>query len=450
MQPQSQLSRRELLRRTAMAGAASFAVPYLIPHGVLASPGKSGANDRIGIAGIGIGRQGAGVLARAIHSPHGRFIGIADVNLPRAEEKCKHFGGRVAVQDYRRILDRKDVDAIVTATPEHWRAIICVAACQAGKDIYAEKPVSLTIREGRLMVEAARKYKRVFQVGSQQRSTDICRVACEFLRNGGLGKISKIITMRYPSPFNCQLPGQPIPAGLDWDMWCGPTDVAPYHPELYIPRGQPGWLSFRPYSGGEMTGWGAHGMDMIQWALAMDDSGPNEIWVDGERFDPPTITAPEKSGRANIQCSNPAVCWRYANGVTLVMDEAYGKQPGKPAPKAPSFGAIVHGEKGTAVIDRGSFVTDPPELAEEAMRGRKSKELHVENWLSCIKTRKRPNADIEIGHRSATVCHLGNIARWTNRKLCWDPIQETFVGDAEANQYLDRTRRKPYRLPETV
>jgi hypothetical protein len=132
------------------------------------------------------------------------------------------------------------------------------------------------------------------------------------------------------------------------------------------------------------------------------------------------------------------------------MDEVFGKQPGKPAPKAPSFGGIVHGEKGIAVIDRGQFTTDPPELAKEALQGLQNRETHVENWLACIKSRQRPNADIEIGHRSATVCHLGNIARWTNRKLRWDPIQEQFLNDAEADSYLDRPRRKPYVLPETV
>lgn len=445
-----QRSRRDFLRRSAMGGAAAVAAPYLIPNGVLAADGQPGANDRIGVAGVGIGRQGTGILTRAVRAVDGKFIGVADVSLPRAEQKCKELGGGVAVQDYRRLLDRKDVDAIVTATPEHWRAIICIHACQAGKDVYAEKPVSLTIREGRLMVQAARKYKRVFQVGSQQRSTEICRVACEFIRRGGLGKISKIITMRYPSPFYCGLPGQPVPEGLDWDMWCGPTEVVPFHPELYIPRGKPGWLSFYPYSGGEMTGWGAHGLDMIQWALGMDESGPTEIWVEGDKFDPPTITEPESNARPNIQCSNPAVYWRYANGVTLVMDEVFGKQPGKPAPTAPSFGGIVHGEKGVAVIDRGKFTTDPPELAKQALEGIKNRESHVENWMACIKTRQRPNADIEIGHRSATVCHLGNIARWTHRKLRWDPVAEHFIGDAEADRHLDRPRRKPYVLPETI
>lgn len=445
----SNTSRRGFLRRTALATAAC-GLPYLVPRHVLAAPGQAGANDRIGIAGIGIGRQGTGVLSRAVKVSAGRFIGVADVNLPRAQEKCQKLGGGLAVQDYRKILDRQDVDAIVTATPEHWRAIICVAACQAGKDVYAEKPVSLTVHEGRLMVAAARKYKRVFQVGSQQRSMEVCRVACEFLRRGGLGKISKIITMRYPSPFECGLPGQTVPEGLDWDQWCGPAPLVPYHPELYIPRGQPGWLSFRPYSGGEMTGWGAHGLDMIQWALGMDNSGPTEIWVEGPKFDPPTIRTPEKSKRANILCSHPSVYWHYANGVTLVMDSVFGKQPGVPAPTAPSFGGIVHGEKGTAVIDRGRFTTNPPELAQQALKDVKNTETHVENWIACIKSRELPHADVEIGHRSATVCHLGNIARWTNRKLQWDPAKERFIGDTEADALLDRVRRQPYLLPEKV
>jgi predicted dehydrogenase len=450
MRHPAELSRRQFLRRSAAAGAAAAGLPYVIPRNVLAAPGTPGANDRIGIAGIGIGRQGTGVLTRAVKSSDGRFIGVADVNLPRAAEKCRKLGGGVAVQDYRKILERKDVDAVVTATPEHWRAIICVAACQAGKDVYAEKPVSLTIHEGRQMVAAARKYQRVFQVGSQQRSMDVCRVACEFLRRGGLGRISRITTMRYPSPFHCGLPGQSVPDGLDWDMWCGPTEPVPYHAELYVPRGQPGWLSFRPYSGGEMTGWGAHGLDMIQWALDMDQSGPTEIWVEGPRYDPPTIRVPEKNKRPNIQCSNPAVFWRYANGVTLVMDRVFAKEPGGPAPKAPSFGGIVEGEKGVAVIDRGRFTTDPSELAQAVLQGVKNQETHVENWIACMKSRKRPNADVEIGHRSATVCHLGNIARWTHRKLRWDPVAEQFIGDAEANAYLDRDRRKPYTLPEQV
>lgn len=433
MHSDKSLTRRGFFQRTATAGAA-VAVPYLIPSGLLAAPGRPGPNDRIGVAGIGIGRQGTGLVQRAAGRKDVRFVGIADVNLPRAVDTAKRFGG-VGVQEYRKILDRKDVDAIITATPEHWRALICIEACQAGKDIYAEKPVSLTIREGRLMVQAARKYKRVFQVGSQQRSQAINCAGAKWIREGGLGKVQKIIVMNYPSPFECGLPEQPVPAGLDWDVWCGPTQPVPYHEQLYVPRGKPGWLSFRPYSGGEMTGWGAHGFDQVQSALGMDESGPVEVWVEGPKFNPPTITTPEKNPRPNKICSEPKVLFRYANGIVM--------EPGK----SPPFGAVFVGEKGTFTIDRGKLLSDPPEFAQEAGKGKATGEDHIGNWIDCIKSREKPNADIEIGHRSATVCHLGNIARWANRKLRWDPVKEVFPDDSEANEYLDRNRRKPYELP---
>ena len=174
---------------------------------------------------------------------------------------------------------------------------------------------------------------------------------------------------------------------------------------------------------------------MVQWLLGMDDSGPREIWVEGEKFNPPTIDAPQNCAWANRQCSNPAVSWRYANGATIAMSgtplAAEGAR-GKPAAGSAPFGAIVYGEKGVATVDRGKFSSDPPELAKEAIANVKHGEEHVENWLACVKSRRAPNADIEIGHRSATVCHLGNIARWLNRKLHWDPVGERFLGDAEA------------------
>jgi predicted dehydrogenase len=438
MNRSTQLSRRVFLKRSTAWAAFGAAAPYLVPGGVLAAPGRPGANDRIGIAGVGIGRQGSGDLAGTLKDPRARFIGIADVNLPRGEATAKKYNG-VAVQDYRKLLERKDVNAILTATPEHWRSLICIHACQAGKDIFAEKPMTLTIREGRLMTQAVRKYQRVFQVGSQQRSMPIDQKACEFIRGGGLGTISKIQYWNYPTPWECGLKGQPVPAGLDWDMWCGPTEVVPYHPELYIPRGKPGWLSFRPYSGGEFTGWGAHGLDMIQYALGMDDSGPVEIWTEGPKFVQLTYTEPETSKRGNTITNKPNVFFRYANGVVL-----------EPVEKAPSFGAIFFGEKGKMVIDRGHVTSDPADIALELLKNVPNTNTHMKNWLDCIQSRQKPHGDVEIGHRSATVCHLGNIARWAGRKLQWDPVKEAFVGDEDANQYLDRKHRKGYELPEVI
>ncbi len=438
MQKQSTHSRREFLRRGAVAGAAGFALPYLIPSGVLAADGQPGANDRIGIAGIGIGRQGTGVLQAALGNKESRFIGIADVLLPRAETLCKRLGG-TPYQDYRKLLDNKDVDAIVTATPDHWRALVAIHACQAGKDIYAEKALSLTIREGRLMVEAARKYGRVFQVGSQQRSQAVNRLSCEYLRAGKLGKIKEVVGCNYPSPWECALPAEPVPEGLDWDMWCGPAPLVPYNKDLFTPRANPGWLSFRPYSGGEMTGWGAHGIDQIQCALGMDDSGPVEVWTEGDKFNPPTYSAPESRDRGDKICSVPMIFYRYANGIVVKLDNGSGG------------GGIFVGENGKLDLSRGLVRTNPPEIAEEINKQAKGGDKsHVGNWIECIKTRAKPIADVEIGHRSITVCHLGNIARWTGRKLRWDPVKETFPDDPDANQYLDRPRRKPYELPETI
>ncbi|MCX6907286.1 MAG: Gfo/Idh/MocA family oxidoreductase [Verrucomicrobia bacterium] len=458
------VSRREFLRCSAVVAA-----PFIVPATAF------GANERIGIAVIGPGRQGGGLLGSAGRSKDARIVAIADVNLPRARKAAEKYKAEV-FKDYRKLLERKDVDAVITATPEHWRALTCIHACQAGKDVYAEKPMTLTIREGRLMVEATRKYGRVFQCGSQQRSQVQNDLGCRLVREGAIGKITKVIGYNYPSPWNCGLPAQKVPDELDWDLWCGPTEPVSFNADLYAPRAKPGWLSFRPYSGGEMTGWGAHGLDQIQCALGMDDFGPVEVWVEGEKFNPPTYTQPEAGTRGNKLCSTPIIHYRYANGVLLELsgDKTHG-------------GGIFIGEKGTITIDRGRCVSDPPELAagplekavqqarDQAMKmtasvsdptapasplvGKKAEKEksvpmlnggHMQNWFDCIRSRKKPIADVEIGHRSATVCHLGNIARWTNRKLRWDPVKEVFSGDADANQYLDRARRKPYELPETI
>jgi len=434
----SGLSRRGFLQQGSLL-LAGATLPQILPSGVLAAEGRPGANDRIGIGFIGMGRRANELLRELATCHEARLVAVADVNLPRAQETAsKHEA--VALQDYRRLLERKDVDAIVTATPEHWRLLICVESCQAGKDVYAEKPMTLTIREGRLMVQAARKYKRVFQVGSQQRSMWQNHAGCELIRTGGLGKISKVIAHNYPSPWICRLTAQPIPAGLDWDMWCGPVEPVPYHQDLYLPRANPGWLSFRPYSGGEMTGWGAHGFDQVQWALGMDESGPVAVWTEGPKFEPPTYDQPESQARGDKVGRETKVFFRYANGVVM--------EPGNPN----MGGAIFIGEKGKVTINRGTCESDPDELAIEALRKRPAgfNDNHMKNWLDCIKSRARPAADVETGHRSATVCHLGNIARWTGRKLQWDPVSEQFVGDPAANHYLDRERRKPWVAPEKV
>ena len=418
-------SRREFVARSA----AALAAPYVVASSAF------GANDKVAVGAIGPGRQGGGLLRGA--SGLAAIVAAADVNLPRAVKAMKGKSDR-AFGDYRKMLELKDIDAVIVATPDHWHALCSIHACEAGKDVYVEKPMTLTIREGRLMVEAVRKHGRVLQCGSHQRSMAGCRTGCELIRNGRIGKVTKVLASNYPSPWECALPAQPVPQGLDWDMWCGPTEVVPYHKDIYTPRAQPGWISFRPWSGGEMTGWGAHGLDQIQWALGMDESGPTEIWSEGPKFNAPTYTKPEKGNRGNKACSKPKVLMRYPGDILM----EFGGGPGG--------GGVFIGEKGKITIARGRCTSDPPELAKEPLNDPKVKlyvsKSHMGNWLECIKSRKRPAADVEIGHRSATVCHLGNIARWLGRKLKWDPEKEQFIGDDEANKLLDRPRRKPYTL----
>ena len=430
-------SRRAFLKQLT-GTAVGVSLTQFLPSGVLAANGGPGANDRIGIGFIGIGRQASDLLAMLPAFKEVRVVAFADVNLKRAEAAASKHGAS-AVQDYRRLLELKEVDAIITATPEHWRGLICIHSCQAGKDLYVEKPMSLTIREGRLIVDAVRKYQRVCQVGSQQRSMWPNRCGCELVRTGAIGRVTRVIAHNYPTPWEGRLPAEPVPEGLDWDMWCGGTEPVPYCKDLYLPRANPGWLSFRPYSGGEMTGWGAHGFDQVQWALGMDAGGPVEIWTEGPMMAPPTYQTVETKERGDKLCSQPKVFLRYPGDIVMELGDA---GPG---------GAIFIGEKGRITIDRGYLKSDPADLAEVAIEKRPAGmvENHLRDWVNCLKTRARPVADVEIGHRSATVCHLGNIARWTGRRLRWDPVQERF-GDAEADALLDRVRRKPYELPQTV
>jgi predicted dehydrogenase len=433
------LSRRNFLCRGATALASSIALPQFVSSHVLGAAGRPGPNSQIGIGFIGMGRQANDILRWMSGLTDWRLTAVADVRLGRARDVASRHKAE-AYQDYRRLLERKDVDAVITATPEHWRSWICIQSCQAGKDLYVEKPMSLTIREGRLIAQAVRKYDRVFQTGSQQRSMIRNRIGCEFIKSGKLGKIRHVVAHNYPTPWEGRLPAQPIPQDLDWEMWCGPAEVTPFNEDLYLPRANPGWLSFRPFSGGEMTGWGAHGFDQVQWALGMDESGPLEVWAEGAKLDPPVYSKPESRDRGNQICSESKVFFRYPGDIVVELKDG------------PMGGAVFHGENGRLTINRGQIESDPEELAIEALRNRPKgvNENHVANWFECIRTRSRPVADVEIGHRSATVCHLGNIARWTGRKLRWDPVKEVFPDDPEANHYLDRARRKPWELPERI
>ena len=285
------------------AAAAGIVLPTFVTGCVRAnrSRKKVAPNDEVTVGIIGCGRRNGqlaiGKGGQGKPPAHARTVAVADFNMVRAKEWAKNYKAK-AYHDYRELLDRKDVDVVIYATPEHWHYLPCIHACQAGKDMYGEQPLSHTIREGRAMIEAVRKYKRIFQTGEQQRSHPATRKAVELIRNGRIGKIQSIIGYNYPSAYECDFPPQPIPPALNWDAWCGPNEVVPYNTNIYLSRIPyvredpyptqaaeacaigPGWMSFRPYSGGELPNWGCHGLSMVHWALDMDLSGPEEIWVD--------------------------------------------------------------------------------------------------------------------------------------------------------------------------
>jgi predicted dehydrogenase len=328
--------------------------------------------------------------------------------------------------DYRQMFEKEKLDAVFVETTTHARALICVQAMQAGLDVYAEKPLSLTVEEGQVLTVVARKYKRVLQVGTQQRSMPINIYASELVRTGKIGKIEKVIVCNFigPETWTAQ-PEQPMPEGLNWDQWCNQTPLRPYHQLLH--RGWPRW---RDYDGGGqswgVSGWGTHSLDQVQAALGTSLTGPVEVAVASSRPD-------------------AAVRLRYANGTIVSLEQEIIKDHQQ-------LGAIFKGTNGTIQIVRGDFRTDRPELKKEApdviVEGPGENVQHIRNFVQCVRSRRKPNADVEIGHRSTSVCHLVNIARELGRSLKWDPKAERFAGDDEANGLLRRARRSGYELPK--
>jgi len=408
-------------RHFLSTAAAVLAVPTILPRSVF------GANDRVITAHIGVGNQGMGNLkafrknAAAVCDVDAsrlagavKFLEVAGVSRPGAE------------RDYRALLDRKDIDAVVVTTPDHWHALCTVHACQAGKDVYCEKPLSLTVAEGRTMVDAARKHDRVVQTGSQQRSDGRFRLACELIRAGRLGTLRTVLVgipaVNFAGP---PVPDTAPPAELDYNVWLGPAPGRPYN----VKRVHYNFRFFWDYSGGQMTNFGAHHIDIAQWALGMDHSGP--VSTEG------TATFhPEHWYEVTQTCR---VTHTYANGVTLVVGQGHKDIPG---------GVTFVGSEGRLFVDRKKVTSDPPALAEEPLSASDVRlevsKNHHRNFLDCVKSRKRPIADVEIGHRSATVCHLGNIAVRLGRKLQWDPAAERIAGDEKANAMLSRPYRKPW------
>jgi hypothetical protein len=289
----------------------------------------------------------------------------------------------------------------------------------------------------------------VLQTGSQQRSGSQEYTGCTYVRNGAIGRVTRVLASNYHSPMEPLHPEQEIPEGLDWDMWCGPGEKPPYNFVIWDNRSDPSWVSIRPFSGGEMTDWGSHGLDMAQWGLGMDESGPVEVWTEGEPFKSLAST-PERPGGRHRGPRSPKVLMKYPGDIVMELDGGPGVS-----------GVTFVGEKGSLTVTRGRFRSDPPELTAEPLSDPKVELYrstnHHQNWLDCIKERRDPVANAETGHRSATICHLGNIARWvseltgqTGQKLAWDAVAERFTNSDEANRFLDPPCRPPYRFPETV
>lgn len=420
-------------RRGFLGAAAAF--PAIVPASAIGRPGRVAPGDRIAVAIIGCGK-----MANDYHIPEllkfedVQVSAVCEVDTKRREHALGRVektyrendraGGCASVNDFRELIGRKDVDAVCIATPEHWHAIPAIEAMKAGKDVYCEKPLTLTLAEGKRCIDAARQFGRVFQTGSQQRSGVFgpFREAAEIVRSGRLGTI-RTVTVGVGGPAKpCDLPGEEMEPGLDWDLWLGPAPDRPYS-SILSPRGLhkhfPAWREYREYAGGGLADMGAHHFDIAQWCLGMDESGPVEVL--------PPLDPSAQTG----------AIFRYANGVTMIH--------GGPS------GCTFTGDKGTLRIDRGHLSSDPEAIVKEPLS---DMEIHLpkspghhRNWIDCIKTRERPIADVEIGARSVAITILGNLAYWHRRPLRWDPAAWTFVDDPVANAWLDRERRGPWQLP---
>jgi predicted dehydrogenase len=431
-------SRRRFLKASLRAAVAAGAAPTFVPARAF------GANERIVLGCIGAGVRGT-YLAQSF-AKVAAVAAICDVSLPQAERLAKKVAAATAEQDYRRLLDRKDIDAVLVATPHHWHALCSIHAAQAGKDIYCEKPLAYTIAEGRKMVEAVRKHRRVLQTGIQQRSGSQEQAGCLFVRNGAIGRITRVIASGYASPMEPDFPGEPVPAGLDWERWCGPADLVPFNTVIWNNSSNPSWVSLRPFSGGAMTDWGTHGLDMAQWGLGMDAGGPEEVWTEGTPF-VAQVSTPAAPGGRQKGPTGPKVFMRYPGGAILEFGGG------------PQFGVTFVGEQGRLTLQRGGFKADPAELTARPLENPavdvyRSRDHH-QDWLDCIRTRQDPAANVEVGQRSTTIGHLANIARWvsgltgeTGRRLAWDAAAERFTNSDEANRFLARPARKGYELPE--
>ena len=422
-------------RRFLECSACGVAVPYLVSSAAWGADGRP-PSERITTALIGSGSRGQQIMAGG-----DRVLAVCDVDAKRREEARQQIdalaGDRSckAYNDFREVLDREDIDGVVIATPDHWHAFMAVAAIKAGKAVYIEKPMTLTVREGRQMVDIVRRYNGILQVGSQQRTDEKFIRACELVRNGRLGKLHTIKVMIVARAGKNSGPWQPqpVPPELDYDLWLGPAPWAPYHKD----RCHYNFRFVSDYSGGDMTNWGAHHLDIVQWALGADDSGPLEVSAQGKRN-------PDGLHDAYYDVSAEYI---YPNDVKVILGSAStGIRTG---------GVRFEGSQGWIYVSREQLDAEPKSLLTSAigpdeihLAPESTAGTHMGIWLDAIRKRspRLVNVPVEVGHRSTTVCHLANISMELGRKLRWDPAAEMVIGDDEANRLLARSAREPWRL----
>ena len=428
-------TRREFVCRMAAGAAAAVAAPVILPSSAFGAAGQTAPGNRVAVGLIGMGKMMWGHLQGCLSREDVQVVAICDVERNRlkvcqdliAETYSKRFGqdykGVAVHRDFRELLARPDIDAVMIATPTNWHAIQAVEAMKAGKDVYCEKPLALTIREAQAIAEAARRYGRIFQVGSQQRSDNNFRFACELVRNGAIGKL-KVVHVNVGGPAEeCYLPAQPVPESLDWDMWLGPAPMRPYNAEL-APQDNyavfPNWRHYRDYCNGGIYDFGAHHFDIAQWGLGMDGSGPVEIR-------PPAFS------------EHKLLTFIYADGTPMTHGGASGQ-------------AAVEfvGESGTVRVNRGFLETDPAELIRHKWGANDIRLYaslsHLTNWLEGVRTRRPCICTADVGLSTITVCSLASIAYRLNEPLKWNPKAMNFIDNPSAGCLLSRGMRAPWSL----
>jgi predicted dehydrogenase len=434
------VDRRAFLKSTAALGASlslpRWFVEETLAHAAAEEP-KS-PNDRPGVLLIGCG--GMGTHDATVAAKFGTVLAVCDVDSNRLAEKADRLKAEVKYTDFRKAIAHKGVDVVVNGTPDHWHTLVNIHAMRSGKDVYSEKPLTLTIDEGRKLVAVARETKRILQTGSQQRSDARFRLACELVRNGRIGKLQHIITQLPSGPTGGPFATKPVPPELDWNFWLGQTPAVDYVPE----RCHVNFRFWYEYSGGTITDWGAHHNDIAQWANGTERSGP--ATVEGKVLLQPIPGGYTTAPRYQVE-------YTYGNGVRLtcrtIETENFSGAPARELNDGDERNGVrFEGADGWIFVNRDKIQASQPEIITKELPASAERLYvstnHMGNFFECVRSRKAPICEPEIGHRSVSVCHLGAIALRTGRKLNWDPAREEFVGDADANTYVSRAMREPW------